>query len=277
MKSSSSIYKLFLKREKELKMDEGEEHLWEWGEQDEIVPDNEMETFDQLIEHLNNWRVTRKRDTQNPLLVSLSNWVVRNAMPDAISWTEIKLSTIQGGGYGLFATRDVPGPGVYLTVYGGDYYPNSRTYQRETGRSIIEGSNHYILHLENKVALLDGRVGFYLREQGRWANTQLSEADCNATYHEITDSSGEGFWQMRLESTRPIRAGEEIFAWYGEDYLKEMFPTTTTTKKQRVELCIQCQVREGIEQLVGYPQWFFCGRKCATRFWDNNNNGRKGQ
>lgn len=281
---------------------------WVWGEQD-MVPDDEMEslgelvqyvkeatagkpdlillnqavggdegsgeitddTLDVIVENLNDWRLVNVNDLKNPMLISLSNWLVKHAMPAEISWTEIKKSTIQGAGYGLFATKDVPSAGVYLTVYGGDLYGSKRHYARDTDDFFVE-NNHYVINLKDSTKLLDGKVGFYLREQGRWANGQFTEEECNAQFHEIVEPTLERFWHMRIESTRPIKAGEEIFVWYGESYVEQM-RKMLHSKKLKIEQCIQCQVREATDELLGFPHLIFCGQKCAAKFW----NGYKGR
>lgn len=225
------------------------------------------EEQDVVINYINDWRLAHKRDLRHRLLVPLSNWVVRVAMPAEISWTQVKPSTIPGAGYGLFAAKAVPQAGVNLTVYGGDYYRTKRQYWRDTGDT--DDSNRYILRLKDSAALLDGRIGFYLREQGRWANTMPTEAQCNASYVEITDRESGDFWQMRIESTRAIAAGEEIFAWYGEEYARELFSSSSSqTKRAKLETpCIECGVREATHELLGHTHLIFCGQKCAKQFW----------
>lgn len=248
------------------------EHLWQWGSLDEEQSLNRL-LMESLLSPLKQWRVDLLEDLANPMLVPLCNWAVAHGLPKAIACTRIAPSTIQGAGYGLFATRRIPAE-HHITVYGGAWYESKKAYTEETGKTV--GDSAYVIELKKQeisrwitlLPLLDGELHFAVWEHGRWANTQRKQEDCNAVFEEIPNEETGEYYQVRLRATRDIAEGEEIFVWYSDQYLEAMFGTDAT-KKTRINQCIECKTPGASQQLAGYPQWMFCNQKCASHFWKN--------
>lgn len=257
---------------------------WQWNEPDddeeEIDDDDDelslnvlLETF--LLPRLKQWRVSTPDDLKHPLLIGLSNWMVNHVVPKEIACTRIKMSSIPNAGYGLWATRNIA-TNEYITVYGGAYYENAEVFRDINGVGPNNRRFKYVLNLKPVLSpdgkqttpYLDGELHFLLWEQGRWANTQMTEDACNALFEEKTDTKG-GYWQLRLKATKPIASGTEIFVWYDENYIKFHFPQHST-KRVKLEMCIQCQIKESTKQFQGKSHLHFCGQECATHFWRKN-------
>lgn len=224
-------------------------------------------TVDMVDERMSRWIVTEEADMAVPsrqaMIVKLSNWFLEHMMPnDAFSM--IRVSTIPGAGYGLFATRAIE-PEQNITLYGGDLFESPEEFAEVRGETVAESRSQYIIaSAPPATRLIDGRLGYHLYEQGRWANTQPREDLCNAEFrwHETEP-------EVWMVATRPIGAGDEIFVWYSAEYAEELFGGSPGGgKRARVEQCIQCLGREVRWQFQHDPRLLFCSRDCATLFWN---------
>lgn len=225
-----------------------------------------------LFEELAKLYIVSSMDIDLPSrLIQLSNLIVQYLVPSEISCTRIAKSTILNAGNGLFATRNIA-VGQHITVYGGIYYESATAFEKERGYKHTDNEppikTNYIVELfpdvDGEVPYLDGRLGFYLWQQGRWANTQIESDACNADFAEVT-ATDDSYWQLRLIATKPIANGDEIFVDYGQGYIEDRL-----TKRNKTEDdCIQCQVQDATHEFLGYPHLMFCGQSCAVRWYKN--------
>lgn len=147
-------------------------------------------------------------------LKSMSDYqkrLITSHLADAI---EVKRSTIEGAGKGVFAKKFLPRN--FFIPYTGKRYANydeflatgnDPTYVMETeeGGMVIDGHPRY-----NRCKY---SVGYRINEPSlkRLANV------------EILEQKG---WSRKVSpigfrTTRPIQAGEELWSWYGEDYVRD--------------------------------------------------------
>lgn len=261
---------LVLFKKKDMEPINEDDERWQWGNIEEEDSLDKL-LMDHLVAPLKQWRVGLEEDLANPMLVPLCNWVVEHAYPQELACTRIAPSTIPGAGYGLFATRDIA-VGRHITVYGGESYDNQVDYKKVTGKDL--GVSAYVFKLGKRFnsRVFDGEFHFAVWEHGRWANTQRTKDECNAEFVEIYDKETREFYQMRLVATVPISAGDEIFVDYGPEYAKELFGDADggddATKKQKIQACIQCKVKEAVTELAGYSHLGgFCDSMCASKYW----------
>jgi hypothetical protein len=117
-----------------------------------------------------------------------------------IDGLRIKAATKAGCGLGLFAAKDFPA-GAHITRYTGDY--------RNTRDGRVGG--YYFLQLTNAKSIDAARTN---TDSGRWANDARGtglEQNAILVTHPATGSG-------RLQATKFIKKGEEIFAPYGPRY-----------------------------------------------------------
>ena len=114
-------------------------------------------------------------------------------------------STLPAAGFGLFASREFP-PHSFLCPYQGDVLDiDSDTTEEEDQYTVSTGAHLLCAHRTKAL--------------GSQANTRLAlsgksvRRGCNADY---VLRNGDEVW---LKATRRIREGEEIFCYYGRDYL----------------------------------------------------------
>jgi hypothetical protein len=260
--------------------------LWQWGSLDEEESLDKL-LSNHLVASLKQWRVDLEKDLVNPMLVPLCNWVVEHAYPQELACTRIAPSTIPGAGYGLFATRDIA-VGRQITVYGGEYFEDKNDYPKVLGvdsayvielkeiETIEKSTRRYLPDTKViRYPILDGELHFAVWEHGRWANTQRTKDECNADFVEFPDDETGDYYQVRLVAMAPIAEGQEIFVWYGSEYAKELFGGDAT-KKQKIQTCIQCKVKEAVTELAGYSHLGgFCNSMCASKYWQQQHQKKK--
>lgn len=125
-------------------------------------------------------------------------------LPDYI---EIKDSTIQGAGKGAFATCDIP-KGVTIGEYVGKVF---------TGKKMDKTSGYYLFDVndgDKVIKIIDGKFKKY-SSWVRYVNTPQTAHGGNAEFYQNNK-------RIFIRSTRPIPAGQEIFAYYGDSYVNEL-------------------------------------------------------
>jgi hypothetical protein len=127
---------------------------------------------------------------------------------------EVKDSTIPGAGLGLFATRRFM-RGEAITMMGGKLVrtpdPN---YE---GRYAIELTFRSPAYPEVPV-YLNGELGFWLSDAGRWSNSIPGGSRHNNTVIQEKLIIPPAGIQVFLQATSDIQAGDEIFTDYGANY-----------------------------------------------------------
>lgn len=179
--------------------------------------------FDMLMRQVGSWRVDNAADLQehNATIVQLSNWLV-SVDTELPQRTFIDKSLLGSqAGYGLFAARVLPisEEDRYIAPYGGERYASEADYQQQTGHTLEEATSEYII-VSPEHGIVDGEYGFHLDEQGRWANTQRTRAECNAEFR-WTKGGGE-IWLWVMEGKR-IAKGAEIYVWYSEEFAAHLY------------------------------------------------------
>lgn len=228
--------------------------------------------FDQLTQQLYGWRVMnfndlamdRKRDT----IVALSNWIVSQVTLPEWRRSHIAPSGIAGAGYGLFAKRALRADDE-VTRYGGVRYDSVAAYLASMELSSMEeATSEYIIASEH--GIMDGETGFHLDEQGRWANTQRTPAECNAEFRWTEDKA-----EIWLCATQDIAEGAEIFVWYSEDYVRHLYgvvhdASVMHNKRPRLvesRLCFTCGDLPANRVCGQCEAVHYCSERCARVHW----------
>jgi hypothetical protein len=222
--------------------------------------------FDQLAQQLFGWRVMNFEDLsvdrKRATLVQLSNWLVSNVTPEDWRRSYIATSRIPRSGYGLFAKRALQVDDE-ITRYGGMFYATDEEFLNKMGiASFDEATSEYIIRSEHGV--MDGELGFHLDEQGRWANTQASEAQCNAEFRWTDDKT-----EIWMCATRPIAMDEEIYVWYSEDYAQHLYGRSENKKPRIIEgkMCDVCLIKPAKRVCGGCEATHYCSEKCTDTDW----------
>lgn len=137
----------------------------------------------------------------------------------------VRLSTVRGAGLGLFAS--VPLPAGLAIPYFGDLFTAAQLVRRGGGAYEIDASGGTVL---------DARPGGMLARGGMtvaaFANEALVAADYNAVLVEVDAARSSvppaGHYRLRgaplytprtvLMLKRALREGQEVFAYYGDDF-----------------------------------------------------------
>jgi hypothetical protein len=122
------------------------------------------------------------------------------------SYIEIKESTIPKAGQGAFATVDIPTQttiGEYLgKIYNGKEMENAR------------GAYLFSVRVKDKeIKIIDGKS----KSNSSWVrfvNSPLKYEDGNAHFYQYDQ-------RIFIKTRKPIKKGEEIFAYYGDEYVDE--------------------------------------------------------
>jgi hypothetical protein len=125
-------------------------------------------------------------------------------LPDYI---EIKDSTIEGAGKGAYSTCDIP-KGVTIGEYVGKVF---------TGKNMDKTSGYYLFDVNkgNKtIKIIDGKFKKY-SSWVRFVNTPQTPSGGNAEFYQNNK-------RIFIRTTKPIPAGQEIFAYYGDSYVNEL-------------------------------------------------------
>lgn len=124
-----------------------------------------------------------------------------NITPDYIL---IKKSKIPKAGKGAFATRDIP-KDVTIGEYLGEIY---------TGKEMQNTDGDYLFSVRKngrEVKIIDGKDP----EKSSWVrfvNTTLENGEGNARFFQYKQ-------RIFIRTTKKIKKGEEILAYYGDDYV----------------------------------------------------------
>jgi hypothetical protein len=123
------------------------------------------------------------------------------------SYIEVKESTIPNSGSGVFAMCDIPANTV-IGEYIGKVY---------TGKGITDNQNSeyvYEVYKNGKVSkIIDGQFKKY-SSWPRYINTCQTDNGCNAVYYQYDQ-------RIFVRTRKLIPAGQEIFAYYGYNYVND--------------------------------------------------------
>jgi len=120
---------------------------------------------------------------------------------------EIKQSQIPKGGYGLFAKQDIPKGSII------DFYHGKRLSRSEY-RELPEGTDQYIMEI-NRNTYVDCKDSKCLISYANDARglTRIQGLRNNC-YFELTATGR----NIAMKTSRKIKAGEELFVFYGNSY-----------------------------------------------------------
>lgn len=149
---------------------------------------------------------------------------------------EVRPSTIQGAGNGLFTTRSWRA-GQRLTGYGG-YYCSVDAFELLDSKD----SREYVLAipLSHGGGIRDAQVGFRLCDMGRWSNSISN--NLQNTFTRVTPGSMPP--ELEFVAARDLQVGEEILWDYGD---KMRFLATTMmecsicTQLETLHMCSKCE------------------------------------
>lgn len=144
------------------------------------------------------------------------------------AYISIKDSTIKGSGKGVFANCDIPA-GTVLGEYLGKVY---------TGKDMEKTTGDYLFSVNKdgkEVKIIDGKLKKY-SSWVRYVNSPQTARAANAFFYQY----GGRIW---LKSSKVIPAGQEIFSYYGDNYINEKLKPYFTkdnkpsisTKKQGIK------------------------------------------
>lgn len=117
----------------------------------------------------------------------------------------IKTSTIRGAGLGAFATCDIPKGstiGEYLGKNKPPTYESSSAYMF----SVYDGNELY--------RVIDGKSKKYA-SWVRYVNTTPTDREANCYFFQYQK-------RIFIRTKKNVPAGQEIFAYYGDDYVNEL-------------------------------------------------------
>lgn len=124
----------------------------------------------------------------------------------------VRNSTIPGAGRGLFATKDFNRNDIICPIWGKEKSPEQ--VQNDYGANITPP---YVVELTRRKQV-DGACHKYV---GQMANTQLG-ADGKSSLRKSNASISVNHrampYKLFIKASKPIKAGDEIFVYYGESY-----------------------------------------------------------
>lgn len=212
---------------------------------------DEDEDYEWGIENIHyalmQYRVEDVASYNMPTIVQLSNWVVHFQTYDDDLYppipfchcTYVKRSTIEGAGYGLFALNQCD-DNEEVSDYGGTFYESEEDYRAEKP----EGNGLYVIGplkapKDTEIPfgegfIVDGETGFYLNQQGRFANTKRTQEECNCEYRIHPDEGATERHQFRvvIVTTRPVAPDEELFVWYSQEYSDFIYGSSTQAEAE---------------------------------------------
>lgn len=190
----------------------------------ERLLDGAVFPLDMLVQAIEAYKVQSVAElTQHQMsLIALINWSAQLAATPV----QVAQSTIDGAGFGLFATADI-GANVALVPYGGESI-DSAAEARYGGAYVVE---------VDRSTLIDGACGFRLCEMARWANGH----PCAQRWCGTVDGHGRSNNcalvrnphdrnRIYLTTIVPIEAGKELFAVYGDCYRWELLGYTARSQ-----------------------------------------------
>ena len=123
-------------------------------------------------------------------------------------YIEIKESTIPNAGKGAFATIDIP---IHTTI--GEYL--GKNY---IGNDMENAHGAYLFSVrvkDKEIKIIDGKSKS-LSSWVRFVNSPLKFEDGNSHFYQYNQ-------RIFIKTRKPIKKGEEIFAYYGDEYVDEKF------------------------------------------------------
>jgi len=132
----------------------------------------------------------------------------------------IKKSKIQGAGEGAFATCDIPA-NVVIGEYLGKIYTGDKMYTVESDYLFSVNKNGKL------VRVIDGDKKRYA-SWVRYVNSPQNYEEGNASFYQYGG-------RIFLKTIRPIPKGQEIYAYYGDEYVDDKLkPYFTKNNKPKV-------------------------------------------
>ena len=131
---------------------------------------------------------------------------LRSAPPPATrSWPglEVRASRIAGAGDGLFTTREFAA-GEVLGQYYGRVLSLLQVMKLQNRDYVMGGFGSINVHVDAR---------FALNSPARYVNDNFDTSALNARFDKLKEQR-----RALLVATRPIKAGEEVYAAYGEAY-----------------------------------------------------------
>lgn len=132
-------------------------------------------------------------------------------------YVTIEDSKIEGSGKGVFATCDIPA-NVTIGEYLGKIY---------TGDDMYDYNNYYLFSVikNNKlIKIIDGKVKKYA-SWVRYVNSPQDLDGGNAKFYQYGE-------RIFIKTTKPIPKGQEIYAYYGDEYVNEHLKQYFTKKNK---------------------------------------------
>lgn len=123
-------------------------------------------------------------------------------------YIKIKKSKIPKAGKGTFANVDIP-KGVTIGEYLGKIF---------IGKDLNKAEGDYLFSVSEKgkeIKIIDGQDP-KLSSWVRFVNSPLKFEDGNAHFYQYEQ-------RIFIKTTKPIKKGEEILAYYGDNYVNERF------------------------------------------------------
>ena len=145
-------------------------------------------------------------------------------------YIEVKESTIPNSGSGVFATCDIPANTV-IGEYLGKVYTGKEIEKNEHSEYVWE-----VLKNGKVSKIIDGQFKKY-SSWSRYINTCQSKSGCNADYYQYNQ-------RIFVRTRKLIPAGQEIFAYYGDNYvhdnLKKYFTKENKPVIRTKKTCKKC-------------------------------------
>lgn len=149
----------------------------------------------------------------------------------------VKESLIPNAGYGLFATKDYA-EDEYITEYGGFYCSVNiyETYNKPRESDYVFQFPEQLGNAEFGPGIRNCETTFKLGYQmGRWINSDKDKQNLRPDF----DISGNSPPKLIFLARKNIKAGEELYWWYGEHYtfLKNCIICNDQSSEFMCEVC----------------------------------------
>jgi len=135
-------------------------------------------------------------------------------------YIKIKKSTIPGAGLGAFANCDIPS-NVIIGEYLGKIYTKNEDPNSAYKFAVWDENDE-----DKLVKIIDGRYKKY-SSWVRYVNTTQTDKEANCVFDQQNR-------RIFLRSKKNIPKGQELFAWYGEEYINELLEEFGKIYKPRI-------------------------------------------